>query len=138
MLLQQVNLNISRCFFVNKKKNFIDAWIITQGTNAGVVKEVGEALNKYRYTNQKDGLDIPCIGIASWGYTAGKDKLDRSLSVESTMSQDSNGNIVTKHSRYNFGIDAIQMVRYILFICFIYLIIFIDRRSSIWYTYLCG
>jgi len=100
--------------FINKN-NFIDAWIITQGTNAGVVKEVGEALNKYRYTNQKDGLDIPCIGIASWGYTAGKDKLDRSLSVISTLSTDSTGNIVTKHTRYNFGIDAIQMVRYLIY-----------------------
>ncbi|CAF1637673.1 unnamed protein product, partial [Adineta ricciae] len=47
------------------------AWLITAGTNAGVVKEVGEALNNYRYKNEKHGLDVPCIGIGSWGYTAG-------------------------------------------------------------------
>ncbi|CAF1297531.1 unnamed protein product, partial [Didymodactylos carnosus] len=48
-----------------------NAWIITAGTNIGVVKEVGEALNNYRYKNKKQGLDVPCIGICSWGYTAG-------------------------------------------------------------------
>ncbi|CAF3075043.1 unnamed protein product, partial [Rotaria sp. Silwood2] len=53
-----------------------NAWLITAGTNAGVVKEVGEALNKYRYKKRKNGLDIPCIGIASWGYTAGNAQLD--------------------------------------------------------------
>ncbi|CAF3508465.1 unnamed protein product [Rotaria sordida] len=53
-----------------------NAWLITAGTNAGVVKEVGEALNKYRYKNRKNGLNVPCIGIASWGYTAGNEQLD--------------------------------------------------------------
>lgn len=54
----------------------LDAWLITAGTNAGVVKEVGEALNNYRYKNRKHGVDVPCIGIGSWGYTAGKEQLD--------------------------------------------------------------
>ncbi len=76
----------------------LDAWIITAGTNAGVVKEVGEALNKYRYKNQVDGLDIPCIGIASWGYTAGNNQLDRSISLNTD-------------GRPNMGISAIQMVK---------------------------
>ncbi|CAF4293921.1 unnamed protein product, partial [Rotaria sordida] len=35
-----------------------NAWLITAGTNAGVVKEVGEALNKYRYKNRKNDVDI--------------------------------------------------------------------------------
>ncbi|CAF3929782.1 unnamed protein product [Rotaria sp. Silwood2] len=52
-----------------------NAWLITAGTNAGVVKEVGEALNNYRYKNKKHGRDVPCIGIGSWGYTAGNDQL---------------------------------------------------------------
>ncbi|CAF0797093.1 unnamed protein product [Didymodactylos carnosus] len=56
-----------------------NAWIITAGTNAGVVKEVGEALNNYRYKNRKQGLNVPCIGICSWGYTAGKEQLDITL-----------------------------------------------------------
>lgn len=54
---------------------FIDAWLITAGTNAGVVKEVGEAINTYRYKHQKHGLDIPCIGICSWNLTAGCEQL---------------------------------------------------------------
>jgi hypothetical protein len=83
---------------INLINSFLDAWIITAGTNAGVVKEVGQAINKYRYKNQIDGVDIPCIGIASWGYTAGKEQLERSLSVVS-------------EGGYNVGIDAIQMVK---------------------------
>ncbi|CAF4351605.1 unnamed protein product, partial [Rotaria sordida] len=46
------------------------------GTNIGVAKEVGEAVNYCRYNNRKHGLDVPCIGIASWGYTAGNKQLD--------------------------------------------------------------
>ncbi|CAF5117435.1 unnamed protein product, partial [Rotaria sp. Silwood1] len=53
-----------------------NAWLITAGTNTGVVKEVGEALNKYRYKNRKNGVDVPCIGIGSWGYTTGNEQLD--------------------------------------------------------------
>ncbi len=67
----------------------VDAWLITAGTNAGVVKEVGEALSNYRYKNQKQGLDVTCIGIASWGYTAGNEQLDNppvtsSINITST------------------------------------------------------
>ena len=90
----------------------VDAWIITTGTNAGVVKEVGQALNTYRYKNQKDGIEIPCIGIASWGYTAGKNQLDRSMSA-STCNSTGELSIVTmpiQKYRYNLGVDAIQMV----------------------------
>lgn len=58
-----------------------DAWLITSGMNSGVIKEVGEALNNYRYKKFKNGLEIPCIGIASWQYTAGREQLTRSLSL---------------------------------------------------------
>ncbi|UJR11714.1 hypothetical protein I4U23_015895 [Adineta vaga] len=54
-----------------------NAWLITAGTNAGVVKVVGEALNNYRYKNRKQGLDVPCIGIGTWKYTAGNEQLER-------------------------------------------------------------
>lgn len=103
------------------KKSFIDAWIMTQGTNTGVVKEVGEALNKYRYTNQKDGLDIPCIGIASWGYTAGKDQLERSHSTVDELTTDSNGHVLKKTNRFSIGIDALQSVRLDLICMFSYI-----------------
>ncbi|CAF4050025.1 unnamed protein product [Rotaria sordida] len=61
-----------------------NAWLITAGTNAGVVKEVGEALNKYRYKNRKNGVDVPCIGIGSWGYTTGNEQLDCQSTTFST------------------------------------------------------
>ena len=66
------------------------------------MKEVGEALNKYRYKNQTKGLDIPCIGIASWGYTAGKEQLERPLSNADVHEP-------TKCT-FDAGIDAIQLV----------------------------
>ena len=62
----------------------LDAWLITAGTNAGVVKEVGEALNNYRYKNRKNGLDVPCIGIGTWRYTAGNEQLVRPV-VDSSV-----------------------------------------------------
>lgn len=46
--------------------------------NSGVIKEVGEALNQYRYKNSKHGLEIPCIGIASWQFTSGIEQLNHS------------------------------------------------------------
>ena len=44
------------------------AWIITGGTNTGVMKLVGEAISE-------DLSDVPVIGIASWGKVAFRDKL---------------------------------------------------------------
>jgi hypothetical protein len=70
-----------------------------------VVKEVGEALNKYRYKNRTNGADIPCIGIGSWGYTAGKDQLNRPLSTTSESSS-----VESKKDRQYVAIDAIQLV----------------------------
>ncbi|CAF1496846.1 unnamed protein product, partial [Didymodactylos carnosus] len=41
------------------------AWITTSGLNRATVQWVGEAL-----TNDTYGVDVPCIGFCSWGYTA--------------------------------------------------------------------
>ncbi len=71
-----------------------------------MVKEVGEALNKYRYKNRTNGADIPCIGIGSWGYTAGKDQLNRSLSTTSESSI-----IESKKAQQHIAIDALHSVR---------------------------
>ncbi|CAF1328954.1 unnamed protein product, partial [Didymodactylos carnosus] len=46
-----------------------DAWIFTGGTNSGVMKEVGDAFDKYRYKNSKKRVDIPCIAVPNWNYT---------------------------------------------------------------------
>lgn len=53
----------------------LDAWLITAGTNAGVIKEVGQALNTYRYKTRSHGLEIPCIGIASWRFALSNEQL---------------------------------------------------------------
>ncbi|CAF1465303.1 unnamed protein product, partial [Rotaria sordida] len=54
-----------------------NAWLITAGINVGVVKEVGEALKYYCSYYGKHRFDVPCIGIGSWGYTAGNRQLDK-------------------------------------------------------------
>ena len=42
-----------------------DAWIITGGTNKGVMKYVGKAVKEHRHAN---GVDIESVlGIATWG-----------------------------------------------------------------------
>jgi hypothetical protein len=74
------------------------------------VKEVGEALNNYRYKNQKYGLDVVCIGIGSWGYTAGKEQLDDQphpsfISTSNNKSTRSFG----RHN-HNHTVHAVRMV----------------------------
>jgi hypothetical protein len=71
---------------------------------------VGEALNNYRYKNQKHGLDVPCIGIGSWGYTTGNEMLD-----DYPGSSSARTSVTTKGSRtlaghLNQAIHAVQMV----------------------------
>lgn len=87
----------------------IDAWLITAGTNAGVVKEVGQALSNYRYKNRKHGLDVPCIGIASWGYTAGNKQLENQSNTSSTNG--SSLKVTRSHMRTtSHVIHAVRMV----------------------------
>ncbi|CAF3362365.1 unnamed protein product [Rotaria sp. Silwood1] len=86
-----------------------NAWLITAGTNAGVVKEVGEALNNYRYKNRKHGLNIPTIGIASWGYTAGNDQLDsQSTNISVNLNNTRGTRSFTKHHQ-NQATHSIRM-----------------------------
>ncbi|CAF0941798.1 unnamed protein product [Adineta steineri] len=54
-----------------------NAWLITTGAKVGVVKEVGEALNNYRYKSHKHVLDVPCIGICMWENINGNEQLDK-------------------------------------------------------------
>ncbi len=77
---------------------FIDAWLITAGTNVGVVKEVGEALNNYRYKSRKHGLDVPCIGICTWEYTAGSEQLENPT-MEFPMANDNDINRTNESSK---------------------------------------
>ncbi len=43
----------------------IDAWIITNGYNVGIVQLVGQAINKAKLTNLKK--HITAIGLCKWG-----------------------------------------------------------------------
>eukprot|EP00794_Sanderia_malayensis_P009478 gene9478-10468_t len=57
-----------------------NAWVITGGTNTGVMKHVGEALQEVsRETilpaNDEERRYVPCIGIASWGIVGHREKL---------------------------------------------------------------
>ncbi len=100
---------------IRKKKHLlffymiIEAWLITAGTNAGVIKEVGKALNNYRYKNRKHALDVPCIGIGSWKHTAGSEQLDR------TSRMSLNFNLEKEISSSNYPsqscIESIHIVR---------------------------
>ncbi len=91
---------------------FVDAWLITAGTNVGVVKAVGEALNNYRYKTHKHGLDVPCIGICTWEYTAGSEQLE-DQPKESTMTNDNStvGTVVPIKFRRRSWIGSTAVVR---------------------------
>lgn len=42
--------------------SFLDGWITTGGTHAGIMKYVGEAVNKYALTNE----NLVLLGISNW------------------------------------------------------------------------
>ena len=51
-----------------------DAWIITGGTDAGVMKYVGEAVGTHLKA-QGRGSRVVTIGVATWGIVMGKKDL---------------------------------------------------------------
>jgi hypothetical protein len=73
-----------------------------------VIKEVGKALNNYRYKNRKHALEVPCIGIGSWKHTAGVEQLDRTLKVSLSVILE-NEISTSSYSPQSF-IEAIPMV----------------------------
>ncbi|RVE58090.1 hypothetical protein OJAV_G00205850 [Oryzias javanicus] len=50
------------------------AWIITGGTNAGVMKHVGQAVRDYALSNSMQG-QIVAIGVATWGVIHNREAL---------------------------------------------------------------
>ncbi|CAF4394238.1 unnamed protein product [Rotaria sp. Silwood2] len=63
-----------------------DAWVFTGGTYAGVMKDVGEAFEKWTYkTSSVDKIHarVPVIGIASWYYTTNYKQLIQQRSMKS-------------------------------------------------------
>ena len=54
---------------------FAGAWIISGGTNTGVMKIVGEAVNDYQMTSASSDQKIVALGIATWGIINNKKAL---------------------------------------------------------------
>ena len=53
--------------------NSTNAWLVTGGTHAGIMKTVGEAVTKYRLANQSRSLT--CLGITAWGVVNRREEL---------------------------------------------------------------
>lgn len=54
---------------------FVDAWIVTGGTNTGVMEIVGDAVHDYMLQMGVSGRRIVVLGIATWGFVANKASL---------------------------------------------------------------
>ena len=52
------------------------AWIITGGTNTGVMAFVGEAVRDHMLTTGASEQNVVALGIATWGIVDNKDSLD--------------------------------------------------------------
>lgn len=53
----------------------IGAWIITGGSHAGVMKQVGEAVRDFCMGNANKKNEIVTIGIATWGIVHNRNSL---------------------------------------------------------------
>ena len=51
-----------------------NAWLVTGGTNCGVMELVGDAVSKYNLTHNRKNRLI-CLGIATWGIVENRDSL---------------------------------------------------------------
>ncbi|CAF0904240.1 unnamed protein product [Adineta steineri] len=58
-----------------------NAWVFTGGTNTGVMKEVGDAYDKFRHKHTKTTSQIPCIGIVNWYATTDYKQLKQNLPI---------------------------------------------------------
>ena len=58
---------------LNQAAKITKAWVITGGTNAGVMSMVGRTLSHADH-------NLPCIGIATWGVVAGHEQMEAAQS----------------------------------------------------------
>lgn len=63
-----------------------NAWIMTGGTNAGVMEMVGRML-------QESSVEVPCIGVTSWGVVADKEE----------MAKKANGRVLDYNGKTKLG-----------------------------------
>lgn len=54
-------------FFIDKNVFWTGAWIITGGSHAGVMKQVGEAVRDFCMGSTNKNSKIINIGIVTWG-----------------------------------------------------------------------
>ncbi|CAF3085598.1 unnamed protein product [Rotaria socialis] len=81
-----------------------DAWVFTGGTHAGVMKDVGEAFEKWTYKTtsvDKTHTRVPVIAIASWYYTANYSQLiqERSQKWDTNSTPISTFDTVADHEK---------------------------------------
>ena len=95
------------------------AWVITGGTNTGVMKHVGEALqivSKGQYGTPWDSQKrVYCIGIATWGIVEHRDQLTNPNStVKYYMSNsiESTGACLDNNHTHFFLVDNGTVNRY--------------------------
>ncbi|XP_063423231.1 transient receptor potential cation channel subfamily M member-like 2 isoform X2 [Mytilus trossulus] len=83
-------------FGLMKAARSTGAWIVTGGTNTGVMKHVGEAVRDYGLTSTT-GAPVVAIGVATWGCIHKKKDL---------ISQDGNGQYP---AQYRIGTEKIKV-----------------------------
>ncbi|KAM4626692.1 transient receptor potential cation channel subfamily M member 2 [Discoglossus pictus] len=72
------------------------AWIITGGSHAGVMKQVGEAVRDFSMGRSNMDNDIVTIGIATWGIVHNRDSLlctTGSFPAEYQLDEENQGNL---------------------------------------------
>eukprot|EP00112_Aurelia_sp_Birch-Aquarium-sp1_P004640 Seg1525.12 transcript_id=Seg1525.12/GoldUCD/mRNA.D3Y31 product="Transient receptor potential cation channel subfamily M member 7" protein_id=Seg1525.12/GoldUCD/D3Y31 len=96
------------------------AWVITGGTNTGVMKHVGEALqvsSKGRFGSQGDSRKkVYCIGVATWGIVEHRRELtntkDKVVKYFMTNSIQSEGACLDNNHTHFFLVDNGTVNRY--------------------------
>ncbi len=73
-------------------------------------------MNNYRYKNRQHGLDVPCIGIGSWGYTAGNDQLEHQPISASMNANGTKGTRSFMKLNQNETVHAVRMVSWITYL----------------------
>jgi len=87
------------------------AWIITGGTNHGVMRLVGEAVAE-EYPKYSSDTELTVLGIATWGKIAMREKLEKA--VNKTLSdKTTETNVKTKNKFINFAIFLSLILHFI-------------------------
>jgi len=86
------------------------AWIITGGTNAGVMRLVGEAVAE-EYPKYSSDTELTVLGIATWGKIAMREKLEKAVKTLSDKTTETN--VKTKNKFINLAIFLSLILHFI-------------------------